>query len=195
MWNFEGPGRNLLKSFILSVKWPEMNEPESTHVSFLPFTGIFNFVQNLALLVTTFFMVGLLPKAPGTWASLAAVFAYGLFAEMIWQHQAQIIIITMLLGVWCLHIVQKKIGPRDDGRFVIDEVVGMWIGVATFPFEWQWMLVGFLIFRALDIWKPFPTRHIDRRMHGAWGVMLDDVICGLYTLAIMRVILSLRVFL
>ncbi|MCC7459760.1 MAG: phosphatidylglycerophosphatase A [Proteobacteria bacterium] len=172
-----------------------MNEPESTHVSFLPFTGIFNFVQNLALLVTTFFMVGLLPKAPGTWASLAAVFAYGLFAEMIWQHQAQIIIITMLLGVWCLHIVQKKIGPRDDGRFVIDEVVGMWIGVATFPFEWQWMLVGFLIFRALDIWKPFPTRHIDRRMHGAWGVMLDDVICGLDTLAIMRVILSLRVFL
>ena len=173
----------------------EMNEPESTHVSFAPFSGIFNFTQNLALIVTTFFMVGLLPKAPGTWASLAAVGVYSLFADLIWQQQAQIILVTMLLGVWCLYIVQKKIGPRDDGRFVIDEVVGMWIGVASFPFQWDWMIAGFFIFRALDIWKPYPTRHIDRRMHGAWGVMLDDVICGVYTLAILKVISSLRVFL
>ncbi|MEZ4845652.1 MAG: phosphatidylglycerophosphatase A [Bdellovibrionota bacterium] len=86
----------------------EMNEPESTHVSFAPFSGIFNFAQNLALIVTTFCMVGLLPKAPGTWASLAAVGVYSLFADLIWQQQAQIIIVTMLIGVWCLYIVQKK---------------------------------------------------------------------------------------
>jgi phosphatidylglycerophosphatase A len=171
-----------------------MNEPESTHVSFSMRSDAFSFFQKISIMISTCFWVGLLPKAPGTWASLAAVGMYGLFSELIWQQQAQIIIATMLLGVFCIFQVQNKIGPRDDGRFVIDEVVGMWIGVASFPFHWAWMLGGFLVFRALDIWKPFPTRHIDRRMHGAWGVMLDDVICGIYTLAILKVIDSLRVF-
>lgn len=172
-----------------------MNEPESTHISFSLFSDAFSFVQKMALFVVTFFMVGLLPKAPGTWAAATAIGLYGLFADLIWQQQAQIIIATMLIGVWCTHIVQNKIGPKDDGRFVIDEVVGMWIGVASFPFQWTWMLFGFIVFRALDIWKPFPTRHIDRQMHGAWGVMLDDVICGIYTLGILKVVDSLRVFL
>jgi len=172
-----------------------MNEPESTHVSFSLTSEAFSFFQKLSIFVSTFFMIGLLPKAPGTWASFAAVLMYGLFANLIWQQQAQIIILAMLLGVFCIYQVQRKIGPRDDGRFVIDEVIGMWIGVASFPFQWSWMILGFFIFRALDIWKPYPTRHIDRSLHGAWGVMLDDVICGIYTLSILKVLDSLRVFL
>ena len=172
-----------------------MNEPESTHVSFSLRSDAFSFFQKLSILGATFFMTGLLPKAPGTWASIAAVGLYGLFADLIWQQQAQIIIATTLIGVFCIAQVQKQIGQKDDGRFVIDEVVGMWIGIMTFPFHWTWMLLGFAVFRGLDIWKPFPTRHIDRGLHGAWGVMLDDVICGVYTLAILKVIDSLRVFL
>lgn len=172
-----------------------MNEPESTHVSFSLRSDAFSIFQKLAIFVSTFMFTGLLPKAPGTWASLAAVGIYGFFADLIWQQQAQIIIIAMLLGVYCISLVQKQIGERDDGRFVIDEAVGMWIGIASFPFHWAWMLLGFVVFRALDIWKPFPTRHLDENLHGAWGVMLDDVICGVYTLAILKVIDSLRVFL
>lgn len=171
-----------------------MNESESTHISFSLTSEAFTFFQKLSILISTFFMVGLLPKAPGTWASLVAILTYGLFSNLIWQQQAQIIIVAILLGVFCISQVQKKIGPRDDGRFVIDEVAGMWIGIASFPFQWMWMVPGFFIFRALDIWKPFPTRHIDRGMHGAWGVMLDDLICGMYTLSILKVIDSLRIF-
>ncbi len=172
-----------------------MDDQESTHISFSLWSDAFSLWDKLCILVSTFFLTGLLPKAPGTWASLAAVLMYPLFADLIWQQQMQIIIATTLLGVFCIAQVQKKIGQKDDGRFVIDEVVGMWITVASFPVDWFWLILGFFIFRGLDIWKPFPTRHIDQRFHGAWGVMLDDVICGIYALAILKVIEALRVFL
>lgn len=172
-----------------------MEEQESTHISFSLWSDAFSIPQKLSILGATFFGTGLLPKAPGTWASLAAVCAYPLFADLMWQQQLQIIIATTLLGVFCIAQVQKKIGQRDDGRFVIDEVAGMWITVASFPADWTWLLLGFITFRALDIWKPYPTRHIDQHFHGAWGVMLDDVICGVYALAILKVIEALRVFL
>ena len=172
-----------------------MQEPESTQISFSLTSDAFSFFQKCSILVSTFFMTGMLPVAPGTWASLAAVGCFWFFSDWMWQQQLQLIIAVMLLGVFCIAQVQKKIGPRDDGRFVIDEVVGMWIGVASFPFHWAWMTIGFFVFRGLDIWKPFPTRHIDRKMHGAWGVMLDDVICGIYTLGILKALDALRVFL
>lgn len=171
-----------------------IDEIESTDVSFSLFSGSFSILQKIGILVSTFFMIGLLPIAPGTWGSLAALGIYILMAELMWQQQFQIILALMFVGVACIALVQQKTGPRDDGRIVIDEVVGMLITVATFPIHWFWLGFGFLLFRFLDIWKPFPARYIDRHLHGAWGVMLDDVICGVYGLAILKVIESLRTF-
>lgn len=172
-----------------------MEEPEKTDISFSLWSDSFSIPQKFSVLVSTFFMSGLLPKAPGTWGSFFALCLYPIFADLIWQKQLQIIIITTLLGVFCISQVQKKTGGRDDGRFVIDEVVGMWITVATFPVDIFWLGLGFFVFRGLDIWKPFPARHVDNNLHGAWGVMLDDVICGIYGLAILKTIEALRVYL
>lgn len=172
-----------------------MEELEKTDISFSLFSSSFNFVQKIGILISTFFMVGLMPIAPGTWGSLGGLGVYILISEFVWQQQLQIIVAIMLLGVGGIALVQKRTGPKDDGRFVIDEVVGMLITVATFPVHWFWLTLGFFLFRLLDIWKPFPARYIDRHLHGAWGVMLDDVICGIYALSILKVLEALRIFL
>jgi phosphatidylglycerophosphatase A len=170
-------------------------EPENTHVSFSLFrNSAFNAFQKCSILVVTFFGLGLMPIAPGTWGSLGGLALYVLMSSLIWQQQLQIIVLVMLLGVAAIAHIQRKLGPRDDGRIVIDEVVGMMITLASFPLNWFWMVLGFFVFRLLDIWKPFPARHVDRYMHGAWGVMLDDVVSGIYALAILKVVESLRVF-
>ena len=151
--------------------------------------------QKLSVAIATFFYSGLLPRAPGTWGSLAALLGYIVFLEPLsWQTQVLWILGCTLLGVYSIAKVQKKMGQHDDGRFVIDEVSGMWITVCGCSLEWFWLGLGFLLFRLLDIFKPFPSRYFDETFHGGWGVMLDDVICGIYALAILKVMKALMVF-
>lgn len=169
-------------------------KPENTEVSLFPFSRDFNLLEQLSVLFSTALGFGFMPIAPGTWGSLFGVGIFYATSHWMWQQQVQLILAILLIGVGSIAIIHRKVGPRDDGRFVIDEVVGMMITLLAFPPDWRWMLGGFLLFRLLDIWKPFPARYFDG-MHGAWGVMLDDVVSGIYALAILRVIDALRVFL
>lgn len=171
-----------------------MNDRESTYISFSFFGNSFNFLEKISILISTFFFTGLLPIAPGTWGSLAGLGGYLLIADLPWQQQTQIILALTLVAVSSIAILQKKAGDKDDGRIVIDEVVGMLITVAGFPKNWMWLSLGFFLFRAYDIWKPFPARYFDQNVHGAWGVMLDDIMAGIYALATMKVIEALFVY-
>jgi phosphatidylglycerophosphatase A len=139
-------------------------------------------------LIATGFGIGLLPAMPGTWASLAALplaWAIRGWTGVIGLAVAGVIAFAM--GWWGSARVVQESGVADPGYVVIDEIAGQWIALLAAPLDWRFYLAGFLLFRLIDIWKPFPVSWLDRNVHGGFGIMLDDVAAALYALVLMAV--------
>jgi phosphatidylglycerophosphatase A len=134
--------------------------------------------NKLKYLLATGFGTGYSPYASGTVGSLAAclLFIFIPLDDYIWL---AISIAMFFIGIWVSGIVEKDIG-KDPGIVVIDEFVGQWIALLFLP-KTIWILIaGFLVFRILDIIKPFPAADLEE-LDGGVGIMLDDVIAGIYT--------------
>lgn len=135
------------------------------------------------------FGAGWLPIAPGTWG--AAVAALAIWPLAVLDPAVIVLILTILIivftwiGVFGSDRMAAEWGD-DPSQTVIDEMVGMWITVIGFPLSWPWLLAGFLLFRAFDIWKPFGIRRLEA-LGGGWGVMLDDVLAGVYANLVLQV--------
>jgi len=132
-------------------------------------------------LLATWFGSGLLPKAPGTWGSLAAL----PFAWAIQTAGGQIALLAaaglvFLVGIWASDRMARDIGIKDPGSVVIDEVAGQWLALAFVPMSAWSYVAGFVLFRVADITKPWPASLADRRISGGLGIMLDDIIAGIY---------------
>jgi phosphatidylglycerophosphatase A len=120
--------------------------------------------------------------APGTAGSaVAAVFLWlipfsrlGFFATLVG---------VIVAGVWASHHVEVLLGRKDPGLIVIDEVAGMMVSVALVPRSIPVLICAFFLFRLFDIWKPFPARE-SQSLHGGAGVMVDDLIAGVYALVL-----------
>lgn len=136
--------------------------------------------------IATAFGAGYTPIAPGTAGALLgciALFAYTHFIGINNNTNFQIvfsilIILTTLIGVWATRNLQEEWG-EDPSRVVIDEVIGVWITLLFVPLTWQNILIGFVLFRFFDIAKPLGIRKMEAFENG-WGVMLDDVLAGVY---------------
>ncbi|MDY6850778.1 MAG: phosphatidylglycerophosphatase A [Thermodesulfobacteriota bacterium] len=145
-----------------------------------------SFLDRASLTVSTLGPIGRLPKAPGTWGSLAAMItAPWLFLMFSFQARLLILGALFVLGGLTAHRAEKILDQKDPGCVVIDEVLGQW--VCFFPFSFNlgsaniWhLLIGFALFRAFDILKPWPIRRSENWLAGGFGVMLDDVIAGVY---------------
>ena len=142
-------------------------------------------------LIATFFYTGLLRPGPGTWGSLAAIpVAWLLHWLGGFPLLAAATIAVFALGFWATRVETAGRADSDPGEIVIDEVAGQWIalfplsaglwmaGAAPHVFPWPGWVAGFVLFRILDIWKPWPVSWADG-LHGPLGVMLDDVLAGL----------------
>jgi len=144
--------------------------------------------------IATALGAGLSPIGPGTAGSLVALLPWWFLLRGLptaWYFA--VVAAGFLLGVWACGVCDRRLGLHDQGALVWDEVIGMWITLLAAPREWWWMLIGFALFRLFDIWKPWPVRLADRRVHGGFGVMLDDVAAGVYALAALQLIaLALR---
>jgi phosphatidylglycerophosphatase A len=139
--------------------------------------------------IATALGAGLSPKAPGTAGSLIALLPWWflLHGLPIGTYVA-VLVAGFLVGVWACGAAGKRLGVHDHGALVWDEVIGMWITLLAAPAQWWWMAAGFVLFRLFDIWKPWPVRLADRRVHGGLGVMLDDVAAGIYALIVLQLI-------
>jgi len=139
-------------------------------------------IKRPAVLLACGLGAGLIPKAPGTFGTLAAI---PLFLWMQHLSMLSYLLITaafFVMGIW-LSTEAIKIFHRDDPSEVVwDEVVGFLITMIAAPTGWQWLVVGFVLFRIFDIWKPWPVSLADQKLHGGLGIMLDDVIAGIYAL-------------
>jgi phosphatidylglycerophosphatase A len=93
-----------------------------------------------------------------------------------------------LLGVWAAGKAESFFRRKDPGQVVIDEVLGQMLTFAVWPeAPWKWLLAGFILFRVFDILKPFPIRRAER-VSGGWGIMLDDVIAGVFSMVILTLL-------
>ncbi|MDR3438287.1 phosphatidylglycerophosphatase A [Telmatospirillum sp.] len=143
-------------------------------------------LKDPAALLATWFGAGLLPKAPGTWGSLAALpFAWVIMAIGGWQALSAAAIVVFLVGWWAADRVVTDMGVEDPGLIVIDEVVGQWLVLLPVPLEPWHYLLGFVLFRLFDIAKPWPVSWADRQIKGGLGVMLDDVLAGIYGIVVL----------
>jgi phosphatidylglycerophosphatase A len=122
---------------------------------------------------------GLVALAPGTFGTLAAMPLYWLVSGLPLVVYGALVLVLAGLGVWACGRTARELGDSDPGAIVWDEVVGYLVTMTALPVSWGWALAGFALFRLLDIAKPWPIRWLDRRIHGGWGIMLDDLAAGL----------------
>ena len=148
-------------------------------------------MHTLIMLIATGFYSGHLPKAPGTWGSLVGLLLFFMLHLLSLPVYLAVVFGLFCLGTFAAGEAEKILDNRDPGKVVIDEIVGMLIAMIAVPATPLAMLAGFILFRIFDIAKPFPVNFFDQRFHGGLGIMLDDVVAGLYSLAVMH--LALRV--
>ena len=141
-----------------------------------------------AALIATGFGAGLLPIGPGSWGSLAALVAgWFIVGEAGYAALAAAAVIAFALGWWASARVVRASGLADPRFIVIDEIAAQWLVLLIAPRNGFWYGVGFLLFRLFDILKPWPIRAVERRVAGGLGVMLDDIMAGLYAAIILLI--------
>ena len=132
---------------------------------------------------------GLMPIAPGTWGTLAAIPIYLLFASTPWAVYLAFTAIVFFLGIKASDKVSSDLGVNDYSGIVCDEVVGYLLTMFLAPISIVWMVTGFFLFRLFDIWKPEPIRYVDKHMHGGLGIMLDDVLAAIPAWLILQLLI------
>ena len=132
----------------------------------------------------TFFYLGKLPFAPGSWGSLGALLLW-LLLPVTFSVHLSVIIILFVLGVYSSNKVAEDLDDHDPSEVVIDEVVGMGISLFMLQHSFWLYLLSFILFRVFDILKPSFIYRI-QNLSGGWGIMLDDVLAGLLTFAIVK---------
>ena len=129
---------------------------------------------------------GAAPKAPGTFGTLAALPIAWLMQPLpLWSY-ALIVLVAFVVGVYLCDRTSKDLAVHDHPGIVWDEFVGLWIALFAAPVGWVWLVAGFLLFRLFDIWKPWPIGWLDKRVDGGLGIMLDDVVAGLFALGVLQ---------
>lgn len=132
--------------------------------------------------IATWFGAGLLPKAPGTWGSLAALpFAWIVHAELGQGWLLVGAVLLFIVGTWAAERYRRHAETQDPQAVVVDEVVGQWLVLAALPGpELLSYAIGFALFRLFDVWKPWPVSWADRNVKGGLGIMLDDALAAAY---------------
>jgi phosphatidylglycerophosphatase A len=193
----------------------EFNRTLLTAVAVGPKTATGRSAKDYLALVISSCGVGYLPLAPGTWGSLVGVGLYLLLWAgiqeilftnaalqrftllQVWTPAMTIMLLAILgvtmAGIWAATRVERVLQRKDPGLVVVDEVAGQMIALLSGPFflhTWWSVLTAFLLFRAFDIWKPYPIRRLESLESGL-GVMADDVLAGIYALIANSVLISL----
>ncbi len=129
---------------------------------------------------------GAMPWAPGTFGTLMAIPFYLLLQHLpMMSYVAALVILTILSSLLCDRI-SEEIHIHDHPGMCIDEFIGFFVTMINAPYGINWIILGFILFRLFDIWKPWPIYLLDRKIHGGFGMIIDDVAAGLYSCFIIQ---------
>lgn len=133
---------------------------------------------------------GTAPKAPGTVGSAAALLFLPVFGLMNLPLQLLWVVVTLVFGIWLCDRTSKDLGVHDHPGIVWDEFVGIWIVFIAVPLSWSTVIIGFVLFRIFDVIKPWPIRWLDRHVEGGFGIMVDDVLAGIFAFILLHLWLA-----
>ncbi len=148
-------------------------------------------MRRLAVVLATWWGAGYSPIAPGTAGTIAAIPFFLLLRLLPLYGYLTCVLGIGLVACWAAGAAERIFQEKDSQRIVIDEVVGFFITMTALPLTWPYLLGGFCLFRFFDILKPPPIRFIERKVKGGLGVVLDDVLAGVYAQISLRVIAAL----
>lgn len=134
---------------------------------------------------------GLSPFAPGTFGTLMAIPLYLLMLQLSLVPYLIITLIVCITGIWICDKSSKLLGVHDHGGIVWDEFAGFFITMIAAPAGWIWIVIGFILFRLFDIWKPWPISLLDKKVEGGLGIMIDDIVAGVYALICVQVLYAI----
>ncbi len=137
-------------------------------------------MDRIILFFASGFFSGYAPLASGTVGTLVGIAIYILLNQLPLKLYGILTSAIVVFGIWLSFRAEAILGEKDSGVIVIDEIAGFMVTMFALPMTWQTIVIGFFLFRAFDVFKPFPIRRIDQRLPGGWGVMLDDVLAGVY---------------
>jgi len=123
---------------------------------------------------------GLAPKAPGTFGTLAAVPLYLMMTSLSNNQYLLLTALISLVGIWICGTSAEILGVHDHSGIVWDEIAGFLITMYLAPSGWLWIVLGFIYFRIFDILKPWPISWLDKHVGGGFGIMIDDIVAGLF---------------
>lgn len=146
-------------------------------------------MRRFIILLTTWWGVGFCPIAPGTAGTIAAIPLFLLIRLLPLYGYIACVLGIGLVACWAAGQAEHILQEKDSQRIVIDEVVGFCVTMIAVPPTWPYILVGFFLFRAFDIIKPPPIQLIERKVKGGYGVVLDDVVAGIYAHISLRIII------
>ncbi|UCH00795.1 MAG: phosphatidylglycerophosphatase A [Deltaproteobacteria bacterium] len=148
-----------------------------------------DFLDKTALILSIWFGIGLLPGIPGTFGAAGAIPLYLVGDFLGPKYQPFLLLIIITGAVWSSHRTQCILGKVDSREIVIDEVAGFLLVFTFLPFTWLTIIAGFFLFRFFDILKPPPIKKIEKKVLGGLGVVLDDLVAGVYAHLSLRLLL------
>ena len=129
---------------------------------------------------------GAAPFAPGTFGTLMAIPFYLLLSLLPLSAYLLFVAAFIIITSWLCDRISRETNTDDHPGMCIDEFAGFFVTMIAAPAGWAWILTGFVLFRLFDIWKPWPISYADENIHGGFGMIFDDVLAGLYALAIIQ---------
>lgn len=129
---------------------------------------------------------GLVPWLPGTFGTLAGIPLYLLIAGLPWPLYLAMTVALFIVGVFLCDKTARDAGVHDHPAIVWDEIVGLLMTLLWAPAGWLWIVAGFVLFRVFDMLKPWPIGLLDRYVKGGFGIMLDDLVAGLFAFAALQ---------
>jgi len=134
---------------------------------------------------------GLVPRAPGTAGTVAAIPLYLWFSQYPLTIYLALVLLVSISGVWICRQASARLGVHDHPGIVWDEFAGFLVTMIPASSSWVWVVAGFLLFRVFDIWKPWPISWADRQLKGGLGIMLDDLLAGAIAAVILFIVIRL----
>lgn len=147
--------------------------------------------KKIILFIACGFGTGFSPVAPGTFGSLIGIPAYFVILLFSWQVQIVLVALLIIIAVITAHIGAKILGKEDPGSIVIDEIAGQVITLWGVEFTLVNVVAGFVLFRFFDILKPFPIKILEKRVPGGAGIVVDDIMAGIYARIVMLIFVIL----
>jgi len=148
-----------------------------------------NFKQKSVVFLATGGYIGNLSFAPGTFGSALGLFLCYFLSKIGLLRSLFLTIAFIFCAMWIAHEAEKILQTKDPGCIVIDEISGMILTLFGLPFNMMTLILGFVLFRVLDIWKPYPIRFLDKNLSGGVGIVMDDVAAGILSNLVLRIIL------